>query len=183
MKKSWSQQRALQQYSSSRQSSRANLKLSYTMAEPTAQSRRSLGDESGTAWRRRSTTAVALVLLLCQAQGLVMAPAFFQQRNLNHGGGGGGGGCSSQHGRTAATPAALSHIVSDRRRRSYGWAESAGWREGEASRLRWNGAASSSSSSQGCGRLSMMANPEGTQQLRDRDLEFMFYDEAQVCEL
>ncbi|CAM9920455.1 unnamed protein product [Ascophyllum nodosum] len=26
----------------------------------------------------------------------------------------------------------------------------------------------------------MMANPEGTQQLRDRDLEFMFYDEAQV---
>lgn len=25
-----------------------------------------------------------------------------------------------------------------------------------------------------------MANPEGTQQLRDRDLEFMFYDEAQV---
>lgn len=26
----------------------------------------------------------------------------------------------------------------------------------------------------------MMANPEGTQQLRDRDLEFMFYDEAEV---
>lgn len=26
----------------------------------------------------------------------------------------------------------------------------------------------------------MMANPEGTQQFRDRDLEFMFYDEAQV---
>ena len=26
----------------------------------------------------------------------------------------------------------------------------------------------------------MMANPESTQQLRDRDLEFMFYDEAQV---
>ena len=26
-----------------------------------------------------------------------------------------------------------------------------------------------------------MANPEGTQQLRDRDLELMFYDEAQVC--
>lgn len=25
-----------------------------------------------------------------------------------------------------------------------------------------------------------MANPEGTQQMRDRDLEFMFYDEAQV---
>lgn len=26
----------------------------------------------------------------------------------------------------------------------------------------------------------VMANPEGTQQLRDRDLEFMFYDEADV---
>lgn len=25
-----------------------------------------------------------------------------------------------------------------------------------------------------------MANPEGTQQFRDRDLEFMFYDEAEV---
>lgn len=141
------------------------------MAEPTVRRRRSLRDESGIA-SRRSSTAV-LVLLLCQAQGLVMAPAFFPQHHHNHGGG------STQRAPTAAAPVALSHPTSNRRR-YHGWSGSAGWHEG-ASRRSWNNAASSS---QGYGgRLRMMANPEGTQQLRDRDLEFMFYDEAQVCEV
>ena len=129
------------------------------MAEPKSRRYRGLNDEPGSGSRRSAT--VALVLLLCQAQGL-LAPAFQQHHT----------GSTPQ----AARPVAHSRLIRNHDRRSQERVSSSSW-EGGAFRRGWNSAATSS---KGASRVSMMANPEGTQQLRDRDLEFMFYDEAQV---
>lgn len=110
----------------------------------------------------RISVTVALVLLLCQAQGLT-APAFQQHHT---------GGRTRQ----AARPVAHSRVFKNHRRRSQGHVDPSGW-VGGAFRRGWN---SARCSSKGGSELAMMANPESTQQLRDRDLEFMFYDEAQV---
>lgn len=131
------------------------------MAESNTRRHRGLRDEPASASRRSAT--VALVLLLCQAQGL-MAPAF----QHHHAG-------STQQ---AARPVAHSRVTRNHRRRPQGRVRASSW-AGGAFRRDWNSATSSSKGGSRS-RLAMMANPEGTQQLRDRDLEFMFYDEAQV---
>lgn len=133
------------------------------MGEAYRRRRRRIRDDSAAASRRSVT--VALVLLLCQAQGL-LAPASHKPFNNDQ--------ASPQ---TRATrPMTHSHAISNHPRRSKNRIGVVGW-TGEALRRGWNSATSSSTSRTG---LRMMANPEGTQQLRDRDLEFMFYDEAQV---
>lgn len=110
----------------------------------------------------KSSAVVAMLLLLLsdQAQGFASPPAFLKQRPCG----------------TAPTlPARHSHEnASGRsnsvpRRRPRGWVHGEERGGGEFRRCRR--AATS--------RL-WMANPEGTQQFRDRDLEFMFYDEAEV---
>ncbi|CAM9982802.1 unnamed protein product, partial [Ectocarpus fasciculatus] len=113
-----------------------------------------LSNESARAPRR--SAAVALVLLLCQARGLVVAPACFQHSNA-------AGGSSTQQHRHTAAPLIHAHAS---RIRPGSTGAVGGFRRGQQRVKRRS-------------RLEM-ANPEGTQQLRDRDLEFMFYDEAQV---
>lgn len=109
----------------------------------------------------KSSAVVAMLLLLSdQAQGFASAPAFLKQRP-----------CGS----APTLPSRHSHEhASDRsnsipRRRPRGWVHG---EEGGGGEFRQCRRAATS-------RL-WMANPEGTQQFRDRDLEFMFYDEAEV---
>lgn len=109
----------------------------------------------------RSLAAVVLLLLLSRAEGLVTAPSFVAH--------------------SVSMPSLMAdrfvgHVTSTGgtlpRRRPRGWTVEDG-EAGGAFRRSWRRAAPANA------RL-RMANPEGTQQLRDRDLEFMFYDEAQV---
>lgn len=113
-----------------------------------------------------NSMVLALLLVLPQAQAFVSSPA-------SH-------GCLNTFRRHTAAPLAeccTSHSATDGNGIQRGHAQPREMGEGWPRALFGRGGRGVKSSS---GSKLRMANPEGTQQLRDRDLEFMFYDEAQV---
>lgn len=109
---------------------------------------------------------LALLLVLPQTQAFVSSPASHGYHNAFR-----------RHTAASLAKCCTSYSAADGngipRRHAQSRKMGTGWRRALFGRG-GRGVRSSSSS------MLWMANPEGTQQLRDRDLEFMFYDEAQV---
>lgn len=112
-------------------------------------------------------TATVVLLLLSRAQGFISTarttPAFTAASC---------GAARATRGECLASHATTNSHSKFPRHRPRGWTGSAAGDSGSPWRFgrRWRGATSGLK----------MANPEGTQQLRDRHLEFLFYDEADV---
>ena len=109
---------------------------------------------------------LALLLVLPQTQAFVSSPAS-DRYHISF----------QRHTAPPLTECCTSHSVTDGNGSPRRHAQSREMGEGWPRTLLRRGGRGVRSSSRSKLR---MANPEGTQQLRDRDLEFMFYDEAQV---